>query len=105
MCSSTQSYSRPYVEWNNQFHAPAALSRGKNHRYPWDIRLGGSQSRSGYFREDKNLLPLQEIEPRFSRRPTRNLVTIDVAIPAFDTEIDLNLLATDFFSNFSKHCI
>jgi hypothetical protein len=35
-------------------------------RYPLDRRLGGPQSRSGRSGEEKNLLPLPEIEPRLS---------------------------------------
>ena len=39
-------------------------------------------------------MPLLEIEPRFPKRPARSLVTTDYAIPAFETEIDLNTLRT-----------
>jgi hypothetical protein len=33
-------------------------------RYPFYRRLGGPQIRSGHFRDEKNLLPLQRFEPR-----------------------------------------
>lgn len=42
--------------------------------------LGGSQSRSGRFEEEKNLLPLSEIEPRLLRHPARSPVTISTAL-------------------------
>jgi hypothetical protein len=34
--------------------------------------LGGSQSQSGHFGEDKHLLCLLEIEPQFFRHPARS---------------------------------
>jgi hypothetical protein len=37
--------------------------RGNSHRYPPYRRLGGFQSRSGRYREEKSLFPLQGIEP------------------------------------------
>jgi hypothetical protein len=42
------------MELSGQFHAPAALSRGKSPRYPLDRRLGGPQSRSGRGGEEEN---------------------------------------------------
>jgi hypothetical protein len=41
---------------SGQLHAPAALTPGKEPRYPLDRRLGGPQSRSGR-REEKILVP------------------------------------------------
>jgi len=56
--SSTHSWSRHYIEVSGQFHAPAALSPGKDSpplpRYPLDSRLGGHQSLSGRGDEEKN---------------------------------------------------
>jgi hypothetical protein len=43
------------MEVSSQFHAPAALLPGETARYPWYRRLGGLQSRSGRYQEDKNL--------------------------------------------------
>jgi hypothetical protein len=40
---------------SGQLHAPAALLRGKNPRYPLGRRLGGPQNRSGRRGEEKNL--------------------------------------------------
>jgi hypothetical protein len=42
---------------SGQLHAPAALPPGKEPRYPLDRRLGGPQSRSGRFGEEKILDP------------------------------------------------
>jgi hypothetical protein len=43
------------MEVSGQLHAPAALPPGKSPRYPLDRRLGGPQSRSGRFGEEKIL--------------------------------------------------
>jgi hypothetical protein len=56
---------------------PQTLCRGKYHRYPLNMWLGGSQSRSRHFGQETNLLPLQEIETWFRKRPARDLVAID----------------------------
>jgi hypothetical protein len=42
---------------SDQLHAPAVLSPWKIPRYPLDRRLGGHQSRSGRFGEEKILDP------------------------------------------------
>jgi hypothetical protein len=47
------------MEMSDQLHAPAALPQG-----PLDRRLGGPQSGSGRFGEEKHLLPLTGIQPR-----------------------------------------
>lgn len=36
-----------HKNWKCGLHTPLALPLGKEHRYPWDGRLGGSQSWSG----------------------------------------------------------
>jgi hypothetical protein len=41
-----------------QLHALAALPSGKKSQYSFSRWLGGPQSRSGCFGEEKNLLPL-----------------------------------------------
>jgi hypothetical protein len=43
------------MEVSGQLHALAALPRGSRPRYPMDRRLGGPQSRSERYGEDKNL--------------------------------------------------
>jgi hypothetical protein len=49
--------------------------RPSSPRYPLYKRLGGPQNRTGCY-EEKNLLPLQGIEPRLLGRPPRSLVAI-----------------------------
>lgn len=44
------------------------------------IGLVGSQSRSGRFAEEENLLPLTEIEPRFLGHPDRSPVTMPTGL-------------------------
>lgn len=46
--------------------------------------LGGPQRWSGHFVEEKNLLSLPGIEPRFLVRPARNLVTVPTMLFAAD---------------------
>jgi len=49
---------------------------GKNY-FPLNRRVGGSQSRYGFFREEINLLPLPRIEPpSFGRPPSCLIATI-----------------------------
>jgi hypothetical protein len=43
------------MEVSGQLHAPAALTRGEEPRYPLDRWPGGPQSRSGRCAEEKNL--------------------------------------------------
>jgi hypothetical protein len=61
------------MEVSGQFHAPTALLPGGKPRYPFDRRLCGPQSRSGRFREEKNLDPagirtpiVEPVVPRFT---------------------------------------
>jgi hypothetical protein len=51
------------MEVSGQVHAAAALTPGKEPRYPLDRRLGGPQSRSGRDGKEKNSQPLPGIEP------------------------------------------
>jgi hypothetical protein len=39
------------------------LTSEKQYQYPLNRRLGGPQSQSKHFGDDKNLLPLMEFEP------------------------------------------
>lgn len=45
-------------------------------RYSLYRRLGGAQSRSERYGEDRNLLSMPGMEPRFLDRPGRSLVVI-----------------------------
>jgi hypothetical protein len=62
------------LDGSGQPHAPAAYPK-KRALGTMDRRLGGSHSRLGRC-EEKNLLPLPEIEPRFLSRTTHSLVAI-----------------------------
>jgi hypothetical protein len=52
---------------SGQLHAPAALSRRKNPRYPLDRRLGEPQSRSGLPGGEKILVPTGTRTPTLGR--------------------------------------
>lgn len=52
-------------EVNGQLPAPAALPWEKSTCYLRNRRFGGSQNRSGRFREEKTILPLPGSTPRF----------------------------------------
>jgi hypothetical protein len=64
MYRSTFSWYQHLLEVSGQLHAPAALPRGRNPQYPLDLRLGGPQSRSGRYGEEKIL------DPTGTRTPT-----------------------------------
>jgi hypothetical protein len=71
-----------YVEVSGQLHAPAALSPGNKPRYPFYMRLGGSQSRSGRHGGQKILYPIGTRTPtHLSSGPVASRY-IDYAIPA-----------------------
>jgi hypothetical protein len=50
--------------------------QGNSLRYPLYRRLSGPQSRSGRYREEKNLFTLPGLEPRLLIRPSHSLVFI-----------------------------
>jgi len=54
---------------SGQFYSLTALPTGT-------VPLGGPQSLSGQFGEEKGLLPLLEMEPQIVSHPTPSLVTI-----------------------------
>jgi hypothetical protein len=50
--------------------SPCRFTAEESPRYPLYRKLGGTQSRSGQYRREKNLFPLQQIEPQsFSPQP------------------------------------
>jgi hypothetical protein len=51
------------MKMNGLFHAPTALSPGKEPVYLLDRRLGGPQSRSEHDGKKKNSQPLPGLEP------------------------------------------
>jgi hypothetical protein len=66
MCSSTILDLDTRWRWVVSFTPRLLYPRGKSPRYPLDRRLGGPQNRSGNYRQKKNFVTLQEIEPRSS---------------------------------------
>jgi hypothetical protein len=55
------------MEVSGQIHASTALARVYDTRYPTNRSLRGPQSRYGHCGEEKNLLPLEGIEPQLPR--------------------------------------
>jgi hypothetical protein len=53
------------MEVSGQLGTLAALPLEKDSQYPLYRRLGGAQSQSGNYGEEKNLLPLWESNPDF----------------------------------------
>jgi hypothetical protein len=51
-----------------KLHAPAVFSPGKQPQYPLYRRPGVPQAQSGSYLEEKTLLPVPVIEPRFVGR-------------------------------------
>jgi hypothetical protein len=72
--SGEWTYSSTIVDLDAKWRIVASFTprplcpQGKSPRYPLCRRLGGSKSRSRRCGEEKNLLPLPEIEPRFPGR-------------------------------------
>jgi hypothetical protein len=62
-----------YVEVNRQAHAPPALPPRKRTRSLLNKRLSRFQSPSGRCGEERNILPLTEIEPLFLEHSARCL--------------------------------
>jgi hypothetical protein len=56
------------MEVNGQLHTLASLPQGMSPLYQFYKGLGGPQSRSGRYGEQKNLLPLPGTEPRLLYR-------------------------------------
>jgi hypothetical protein len=48
---------------NGRLYASAPLSPVKSPWYPFDRSLGGPQTQSGFYREEKNLIPLLGVKP------------------------------------------
>jgi hypothetical protein len=91
------------MEVYGQLHAPVALTPGKEPRFPFDRRLDGPKSRSGW----KNLLLLPEIEPRPSSPYPIALRYTDWTLPANEINNNDN---NNYIRNFSvcsyssSHC-
>jgi hypothetical protein len=51
------------MEVSCQIYTPAVWPPGKNSQYPLCRSLGGPQSQFGRYEEERNLLPLQGLEP------------------------------------------
>jgi hypothetical protein len=54
------------MEMSGQLHVSAALPLEQSPQYPLDKRLGGPQSQSGFYGEEKALLSLLGIKPWLS---------------------------------------
>jgi hypothetical protein len=63
------------MEVRGQLHVSAALPKRKSPRYPLYRRLGGPQSRSGRYGEEKNSQPLPELEPLINQPVVQNYTT------------------------------
>jgi hypothetical protein len=48
---------------NDKLNAKATLPTGENRRYPQNSKVGGHNSRSGPWAEQKKVLPLLHIDP------------------------------------------
>jgi hypothetical protein len=64
------------TRWVVSFAPWPLYPRVKSPRYLLDMRLGGPQRRSGRCEENKNILPLLKMEPRFLGLPVHSLVAI-----------------------------
>jgi hypothetical protein len=70
---------------SGQLHTSPALPRGKSPRYPLNRRLGGPQSRSERFGEEKNLLPVPTVESQSPHRLSCGLVVDRLHCPGSNT--------------------
>ena len=68
------------LRWLVSFTPRSLFPRINNLRHPLNSTLGGPQSLSGRFAEEKYLLPLSGIEPRFIHCPACSLVTITITL-------------------------
>jgi len=86
------------LEWSIQLHVPAALIHDKYSRCTLHTKVGGGPSPSGRFEEDRTLLLLTGIEPRFLGCPVRSLVTVHTELSRPRKEavvISSNMLSRD----------
>jgi hypothetical protein len=67
-------------KWTVSFTPLPLCPQENSPPHPLYRRLGGSQSRSGHYGEENNLLPLQGIEPRLLRRPVHSLVASELSL-------------------------
>jgi len=70
------------MEVSGQLRTPANLPRGYSRRYPFGMRLGGPQSRSGRGSEEKESphCPYRNLKPG---RPARSIISIPTELPRF----------------------
>jgi hypothetical protein len=73
---SKRSWPRNYMEMSGQFHAPAALSPGKEPPVPIGQDAGWAPEPVLSFEREEKSLPLPEIGPRFPGIPARCLMTV-----------------------------
>ena len=86
------------LQWSIQLHAPAALIQDKYSRLTLNTNVGGGPSPSGRFEEDRTLLLLSGIEPRFLGCPVRSPVAVhaELSRPRKEAEvISSNMLSRD----------
>jgi hypothetical protein len=78
--SFTNSSPRYWMEVSGLLRAPAVLMSGKQPQYPLIRRLGAPQRRLEIC-EERNLLVMQGIEPRFIYPLARSLVALPTELP------------------------
>jgi hypothetical protein len=79
------------MEVSGQIHATAAFPQGKNPYYPFDRRLRGLQSRSGFGGEEKHFHLLPGLEPP-SIQSVAQFHTIELAwLPKGKLKVKLKL--------------
>jgi hypothetical protein len=61
------------MEMSGQLHALATLPQRKSTWYPLDRRLGGPQSCSGHWSEEKNSQPPPGIKPQNPNHPAHGM--------------------------------
>jgi hypothetical protein len=90
------------MEVSGLLHAPAALPpQGNSPQYR---KLGGSQSHSGHYIKEKNLLPLPGIKPRFLGHSAHNLLCDFLQTPVTSSLLGPNIHLNTLFSNTLSLC-
>jgi hypothetical protein len=81
------------MEVSGQLSTPAAFPPGKQPPYPLYKRLGGPQSLFRHYGEEKNLLPLPGMKPRFLGRSAISLVARPTKLAAQESTPNWDLAA------------